>query len=808
MKTLKHLFTALLLMVVTVANAYDFEVDGIYYNIVSETTVSVAGKNSTVVGEVVIPDKVAYNGATYIIRSIAQNAFRRCTEMTSVIIGDSVKTIATSAFYNCSGLKEVTIGYSVSKINTYSFLGCTGILKVTFNNKNIDHGFSNNTSIKEVVISDNVVSIGESAFHGCSNLTNIKIPNSVTTIGNSAFSGCKGLVNIAIPDNVTQIGNLAFYECLNLRNVKVGNSVRTLGDAVFMKCSNLSSVQLGKKTEIIGKSAFAYCSSLKEIIIPKSVTTIGNEAFLDCGALHKVIIEDGRKNLSLGYHPSTYEGLFYYSNLDTVYVGRNLVYKNGVDNRYSPFAMQKKLKEVEFGDSVTYISSRAFSECVISSMIIPNSVVSVLDYAFCNCSFNQCVIGNGVSNVGECAFSNCTGVNKISLGFSEVETGVIGRSAFSGCSDLKEVVLGENLTEIGIYAFNKCVGLNKIIIPGNVTVLDYGAFDGCSNLEYVSIGDKVRAIEGTAFYNCSKLRKIVIGKRVNFIGDLAFYNCNSIDEIYSLRSSSINCDDGTIFMENVYKYATLYVPVGTADSYSSSLPWSKFYIEEMKPFTITYMVDGKVYRTQTIDCGADIPTIEEPVKQGYTFSGWSEIPATMPAEDIIITGTFTINTYAVTYIVDGEVFATDSIVYGAEIVPRDEPTKEGHTFSGWSEIPATMPAANITIMGTFSINSYTVTFMIDGEVYEAMSVEFGAEIELPTPPEKEGYIFGGWVGVPDTMPAQDVVIEGEYIVDTTGINDVKIENGKVKGVYDLQGRKVDNPTNGIYIVNGKKVFVK
>ena len=190
MKHLKHLFTALLLMVVTVANAYDFEVDGIYYNIVSETTVSVAGKNSTVVGEVVIPDKVAYNGATYIIRSIAQNAFSRRTEMTSVIIGDSVKTIATSAFYNCSGLKEVTIGYSVSKIDTYSFSGCTGILKVTFNNKNIGHGFSNKTSIKEVVISDNVVSIGESAFHGCSNLTNIKIPNSVTTIGNSAFKYC------------------------------------------------------------------------------------------------------------------------------------------------------------------------------------------------------------------------------------------------------------------------------------------------------------------------------------------------------------------------------------------------------------------------------------------------------------------------------------------------------------------------------------------------------------------------------------------------------------------------------------------
>ena len=89
-----------------------------------------------------------------------------------------------------------------------------------------------------------------------------------------------------------------------------------------------------------------------------------------------------------------------------------------------------------------------------------------------------------------------------------------------------------------------------------------------------------------------------------------------------------------------------------------------------------------------------------------------------------------------------------------------------------------------------------------------MSVEFGAEIELPTPPEKEGHTFSGWLGVPDTMPAEDIVIEGKFIADDTGINDVKNESSNVRTVYDLQGRKVDNPSNGIYIVNGKKVFVK
>ena len=44
--------------------------------------------------------------------------------------------------------------------------------------------------------------------------------------------------------------------------------------------------------------------------------------------------------------------------------------------------------------------------------------------------------------------------------------------------------------------------------------------------------------------------------------------------------------------------------------------------------------------------------------------------------------------------------------------------------------------------------------------------------------------------------------------DFTGIDDIEAENGNVRNVYDLQGRVVENPTNGIYIINGKKTFVK
>ena len=76
-----------------------------------------------------------------------------------------------------------------------------------------------------------------------------------------------------------------------------------------------------------------------------------------------------------------------------------------------------------------------------------------------------------------------------------------------------------------------------------------------------------------------------------------------------------------------------------------------------------------------------------PTKEGHTFSGWSEIPATMPAHDVEVTGSFTVNTYKLVYKVDGEVYKTTEVTYGTAITPEEAPTKEGHTFSAGAKYP-------------------------------------------------------------------------------------------------------------------------
>ena len=182
-------------------------------------------------------------------------------------------------------------------------------------------------------------------------------------------------------------------------------------------------------------------------------------------------------------------------------------------------------------------------------------------------------------------------------------------------------------------------------------------------------------------------------------------------------------------------------------------------------YSIIYNVDGAEYKVVPVTYGSEITLIDAPVKEGYTFSGWSEAPATMPAEDVIIEGSFTVNYYTITYIVDGEVYATETIAYGSEITLIDAPTKEGYTFSGWSEAPATMPAEDVVIEGTFAVNYYTVTYLVDGEVYATETIAYGSEIVLRDEPTKEGHTFSGWSEAPATMPAEDVVIEGSFIVN-------------------------------------------
>ena len=183
-------------------------------------------------------------------------------------------------------------------------------------------------------------------------------------------------------------------------------------------------------------------------------------------------------------------------------------------------------------------------------------------------------------------------------------------------------------------------------------------------------------------------------------------------------------------------------------------------------YHLTYTLDGTSYKEADVPYGTALTPEPDPVKEGYTFSGWQNLPETMPAHDVEVTGTFSINTYNAVFKIGDDIIETKRIVYGEAVVAPEAPAKEGHTFAGWQDVPATMPAHDIVVMGSYTVNKYKLNYKVDGQDYKSVEVEYGTAITPEAAPVKEGYTFSGWQNLPETMPAHDVEVTGTFSINT------------------------------------------
>ncbi len=200
--------TALLLFVVSGANAQDFYSGGLYYNILSSSdkTCEVTNNNGWVdcySGSVTIPETVTYNGTTYTVTGIDDKTFYMCSSLTSVTIGNSVTKIGKNAFGYCSKLTEITIGEGVMQIGSGAFECCFGLKQVNFNaiacssvSSQPTGCFANSSKLSIINFGDKVTIIASYLCGYCTGLTEVTIPESVTSIGTSAFQECTGLTRI------------------------------------------------------------------------------------------------------------------------------------------------------------------------------------------------------------------------------------------------------------------------------------------------------------------------------------------------------------------------------------------------------------------------------------------------------------------------------------------------------------------------------------------------------------------------------------------------------------------------------------
>ena len=213
------------------------------------------------------------------------------------------------------------------------------------------------------------------------------------------------------------------------------------------------------------------------------------------------------------------------------------------------------------------------------------------------------------------------------------------------------------------------------------------------------------------------------------------------------------------------------------------------------PHTITYKEDGKDLTTVNTAFGVDINTTL-PKKQGYKYVPSEEIPATVPDQDLVIDGKFEAIDYVLTYYLDYEEYKTVTLHFGDQITAEESPVKAGCKFSGWADLPETMPDNNLDIYGTFTKLSYTITFM-DGETKKSEQLlAYGDLVKQPSMSSKTGYTYV-WTNCPESMPAENLKISGSYVANMHKITYMVCDTVyKVEmTAYDTQIEAIEAPLN-------------
>ena len=434
------------------AGAYDFKVGEIFYNITSETELTVEvtyeswsaadGYVSSYTGDIVIPSAVVCNGKNYTVTAIGRNAFAGCVNVASLSVPGSVTNVYDYAFKNCTSLTKLRL----EDDSTMLSFGC---------NPSEHQGLFNDCPLESIYLGRNFeysqpygTSHTTSPFNQQDALTSVTIGNSVTDICMYAFSCCTALQNVTIPGSVKNLGHGAFYKCSGLTSISIPESVKSMHDYLFDGCTALKSVTLPNSIAVIPYAAFRDCTSLTAISIPMSVVELEGYAFVNCNSLRSITIPNNVKTI-------------------------------GPD----AFCNCEKLLSVYIGDGVSEIGDRAFIYC---------------EY------LKNVTFGKGLKTIGESAFENCCMVENLTLPDSLT---IIGARAFMGCEILSEIFIPESVKEISRDAFSY-TALEEVTIGAGVELIGPDAFYMCEKLKTVVIGKSVKNIKEDAFDGCEAVTSI------------------------------------------------------------------------------------------------------------------------------------------------------------------------------------------------------------------------------------------------------------------------------------------------------------
>ena len=642
------------------------------------------------------------------------------------------------------------------------------------------------------------------------------------------------------------------------------------------------SVISGCDVASVNSSGLVTANALGTAII-RAASTINNSVYRDC----KVTVSEKVLNDGETFVANTVEG---------------------VEMTFKVISAMDMTCQVGSG---TNSSSQAISPNTQGSITIPEEirgyvVTTIGNYAFYGCNaLTAITIPSTLKRVKTGSFYGCTSLAKVIVTDIAAWCGIIydgndglgdfplyyARYLYSDeNTEITEVVIPEGVTRIEARAFRDAKSITSLTIPSSVTYIGEEAFEGMNSLNSINIPQGVTSIEPLTFCGCKVLSTVAIPESVTCIGDRAFAKCSGLKDFYCY---AFNVPDtgNNLFTNSPIGTARLHVPGRSIEAYRATEPWSSF--GEILPIThiLTYVVDDEVYKTYEIEYGESITPEPEPTKKCYTFSGWSEIPETMPAHDVTVIGTFTVIDISCADYVDlglpsGTIWATCNI--GAESPEdfgnyydwEDNPVQEywddiwrtpskaerdelvtyctysldivngiqgakytgsnGHSiffpFAGyiqsgsgpfnvggggqywtttehgddgehwvlatnyetqhdndghfWPLYYFSFPVRAVCNRTDIITQTFKLTYFVDGEEYKSYYIVYGTKITPEPAPEKEGYTFSGWSEIPETMPAHDVTVTGTFSAkykmgDVNGDREVDLSDAIMVTYYSL-----------------------
>ena len=435
------------------------------------------------------------------LTDINENMFKGCTNLTSVVLGSSVKHIDNYAFFDCTNLSSLSISSNLTAVEPGVFGGSyftpqLSSITITSNadfsefpfyieKDGFEYHVLNKSSVEvssvpntgNIVVPSQITAgntytvIGIGELSERDDLTSITIPNTVTTIKDNAFADCSNLTSVSIPNSVTSIGTWAFGS--SIENLTCGSSA--IGTA-FCGNNNLKTVIISDGCTAIPDNAFSNCYGLESVTISNSVTSIGNYAFSDCYGLESVSIPNSVTSIGAGAFYGCYD-----------------------------------IEQIAVPQSVSTIGEYAFSgiEKIVyegSATGAPwgaNVAFAILDgdFAFSDAEKTHIVgyFGNGGSNV--VIPNTATRIDSCVFGYgSKVKLNEYGNALYLGTVDNPYMVLirakSTDITSCSInnkckviadYAFCNCGNLTSVTVPNSVLNIGKGIFEECHNLQLTEL---------------------------------------------------------------------------------------------------------------------------------------------------------------------------------------------------------------------------------------------------------------------------------------------------------------------------------